>query len=65
MGLLIDKKQKHKRRDLTEKFHDIGTILTGKGIYIRSLCQKNKGSVETKQRPTKMDGRITYWTLPP
>jgi hypothetical protein len=38
---------------------------TGKGIYIRTLCQKNKGSVETKQRSTKIGGRITYWTLPP
>jgi hypothetical protein len=36
-----------------------------KGIYIRPLCQKNEGSVGTKQRPTKMGGRITYWTLPP
>jgi hypothetical protein len=37
---------------------------TGKGIYIRTLCQTNELSVETKQRPTKMGGRITYWTLP-
>jgi hypothetical protein len=27
MGLLIDKKQKHKRRVLTEKLHDIGARL--------------------------------------
>jgi hypothetical protein len=39
--------------------------IPGKGIYIRTLCQKNEGSVEAKQRPTKMGGRITYWTLPP
>jgi hypothetical protein len=32
---------------------------------LRALCQKNEGSVDTKQRPTKMGGRITYWTLPP
>jgi hypothetical protein len=38
---------------------------TGKGIHIRTFCQKNEGSAETKQRPTKMGGRITYWTLPP
>jgi hypothetical protein len=38
---------------------------TGKGIYIGTLCQTNEGSVGTKQRPTKMGGRITYWTLPP
>jgi hypothetical protein len=33
--------------------------MAGKGIYIRTLCQKNEGSVETKKRPTKMGGRIT------
>jgi hypothetical protein len=37
---------------------------TGKGIYIRTLCLTNEGSVGTKQRPTKMGGRNTYWTLP-
>jgi hypothetical protein len=37
----------------------------GKGIYIRTLCQKNEGSAEIKQRPVKMGGRTTYWTLPP
>jgi hypothetical protein len=26
---------------------------TGKGTYIRTLCQKNKGSVEIKQRPIR------------
>jgi hypothetical protein len=26
---------------------------------------KNEGSVGIKQRPAKMDGRTTYWTLPP
>jgi hypothetical protein len=38
---------------------------TGKGIYIRTLCQENEGPVEIKQRPTQMGGRITYRTLPP
>jgi hypothetical protein len=38
---------------------------TGKGAYIWALCHKNKGSVEIKQRPVKMGGRTTYWTLPP
>jgi hypothetical protein len=33
--------------------------------YIRALCQKNEGSVEIKQRPTKMGGRTAYRTLPP
>jgi hypothetical protein len=36
-----------------------------KGSYIWALCQKNEGSVEIKQRPIKMGGRTTYWTLPP
>jgi hypothetical protein len=36
---------------------------TGKGT--RALCQKNEGSVEIKQRPTKMGGRTTYRTLSP
>jgi hypothetical protein len=37
----------------------------GKGTYIWALCQKNEGSVEIKQRPIRMGGRTTYWTLPP
>jgi hypothetical protein len=32
---------------------------TGKGIYIRTFCQKNKGSVEIKQRPIKLDSRTS------
>jgi hypothetical protein len=35
---------------------------TGEGTYIRTLCQKNKGSVEIKQRPIKMDRRTIYRT---
>jgi hypothetical protein len=31
---------------------------TGKVTYIRALCQNNEGSVEIKQRPIKMDGRL-------
>jgi hypothetical protein len=38
---------------------------TGKGTYTRALCQKNEGSVKTKQRPVKMGGRTTYRTLSP
>jgi hypothetical protein len=38
---------------------------TGKGIHIRTLCQTYEGSVVTKQRPTEMGGRTTYWTLLP
>jgi hypothetical protein len=34
-----------------------------KGTYIRILCQKNKGSVEIKQRPIKMDSWTIYRTL--
>jgi hypothetical protein len=36
---------------------------TGKETYIRTLCQKNKGSVEIKQGPIKMDSRTIYRTL--
>jgi hypothetical protein len=38
---------------------------TGKRTYIWALCQKKEGSVEIKQRPVKMGGRTTYWTLRP
>jgi hypothetical protein len=38
---------------------------TGKQTYMRALCQKNKGSVEIKQRSIKMDGRTIYRTLSP
>jgi hypothetical protein len=38
---------------------------TGNGTYIRALCQKNEGSVEIKQRPTKMGSRTTYRILSP
>jgi hypothetical protein len=38
---------------------------TGKGTYTRVFCQQNKGSVKTKQRPIKMDGRTIYRTLSP
>jgi hypothetical protein len=38
---------------------------TDKKTYIRVLCQKNEGSVELKQRPSKMGGRTTYRTLSP
>jgi hypothetical protein len=34
-------------------------------LYNWAHCQKNEGSVEIKQRPVKMGGRTTYWTLPP
>jgi ribonuclease HI len=36
-----------------------------KGLTIWALCQKNEGSVKFKQRSIKMDGRTTYWALPP
>jgi hypothetical protein len=37
-------------------------------LYLGPLPKKkknNEGSVEIKQRPIKMSGRTTYWTLPP
>jgi hypothetical protein len=36
---------------------------TGKGIDIRTLCQKIKRSVEAQQRPIKMDSGAVYRTL--
>jgi hypothetical protein len=38
---------------------------TGKVTYTRVLCQKNEGSVKTKQRPVKMGGRTICRTLSP
>jgi hypothetical protein len=38
---------------------------TGKGTYTRSLCLKNEGSVEAKQRRIKMGDRTIYRTLSP
>jgi wobble nucleotide-excising tRNase len=38
---------------------------TGERTYICVLCQKKEGSVEIKQRQTKMGGRTTYKTLSP
>jgi hypothetical protein len=35
---------------------------TGKETYTRTLCQKNEGSVEAKQKPVKIDGRTFYRT---
>jgi hypothetical protein len=36
---------------------------TGEGTYIRTVCQKNKWSVEIKQRAIKMDGRTIHRTM--
>jgi hypothetical protein len=60
-------KRNHKRKK-KEKKNTLGIhnwTQTGKGIYIRTLCQKNEGPVEIKQSSVKMGGRITYWTLLP
>jgi hypothetical protein len=40
-------------------------VKTGKRTYTGFLCQKNEGSAEIKQRPTKMGGRTIYRTLSP
>jgi hypothetical protein len=37
----------------------------GKGNYTRAFCQKNKGSVQIKQRPIMKGGRTIYRTLLP
>jgi hypothetical protein len=36
---------------------------TGKGAYIRTLCQKNKGPVKAEQGPIKMDSGSTHRSL--
>jgi hypothetical protein len=38
---------------------------TGKGIPTWTLCQKNEGTVETKQKPVAMGDWTTYGTLSP
>jgi hypothetical protein len=38
---------------------------TGKGIPTRTLCQKNEGTDETKQKPVAMGDRTTDGTLSP
>jgi hypothetical protein len=49
-----------------ERTHIPLTLSSGDtGTYTRALCQKNEGSVTTKQRPVKMGGRPTYRTLSP
>jgi hypothetical protein len=35
---------------------------TGKGIPTRTLCQKDQGTVETKQKPVAMGDRTTHGT---
>jgi hypothetical protein len=56
-------------RDWTDRNHkkywESTTGLKQAKGFISGHCQQNEGSVETKQRPTKVGGRITYWTLPP
>jgi hypothetical protein len=37
--------------------------LTGKGTYIRTLCQKNKGPVKAEQGPIKMESGSIHRTL--
>jgi hypothetical protein len=46
-------------------FSILYTQSVGKGNYTRALCQKNEGSVKTKQRPVNMGGRNIYRTLSP
>jgi hypothetical protein len=50
-------------RDWTNRDHK--TLRICNWTYTRALCQKNEGSVEIKQRQTKMGGWTTYRTLSP
>jgi hypothetical protein len=40
-------------------------LKTGKGIPIRTLCQKDQGTVKIKQKPVTMGDRTTHRTLSP
>jgi hypothetical protein len=51
------------RKEITKTMGIHNWSQAGKGTYIRTLCQKNKGSAEIKQRPIKMDSRTIYRTL--
>jgi hypothetical protein len=37
---------------------------TGKGAYIKILCQENKGPVKVEQGPIEMDSGTTHRSLP-
>jgi hypothetical protein len=56
-GQGLDEEKSHK----TTGIHNC--TQTGKGIYIRTLCQKIKGFVEIKQRSIKTDSKTIYRTL--
>jgi hypothetical protein len=45
---------------ISQSLHSNGCI---QGTYIRTLCQKNKWSVEIKHKPIEMDSRTIYRTL--
>jgi hypothetical protein len=47
----------------SQKIMGIYNWTQGKGTYIMTLCQKNKESVEIKQRSVKMDSRTIHRTL--
>jgi hypothetical protein len=49
-------------RDWMKRDH-IQTWESTNGLIIRTLCQKNKESVEIKQIPIKLDSRTIYRTL--
>jgi hypothetical protein len=54
--------------EITKKKKTLGShnwTQTGKGTYIRALCQNSEGSVEIKQRPIKLEGRTIHRTLSP
>jgi hypothetical protein len=53
------------RTEITKALEIHNWTQAGKGTYTRALCQKNKGSVEIKQRPIKVGGRTLYRTLSP
>jgi hypothetical protein len=60
---LLREKSGTGRTAITKNYGIHNWAQTGNGTYITALCQKNKGSVEIKQRPIKMDGRTIYRTV--
>jgi hypothetical protein len=53
------------RTKITQTMEIYNWTKRDKRTYTRALCQKNEGSVEIKQRQTKMGGRTIYRSLPP
>jgi hypothetical protein len=66
MSAGIDKKNiRDWRKGPSKILGDRNRTETGKGIHTRTCCQKNQGTVETKQQPVAVGDRTTHSTLSP